>query len=737
MSSSNKKSRILIDEDSILTTEKEINKSSKKPTEKKVYKTNKKSTRKSTNKKVIIDEEENLNISGLDSIEQYSESKFKEFLQIKSPKMHFQLVSNSSISIEFEPANSINDEAENILVQHGATFDEEMKIWFSSFKTYPQLLESLKELKEKYIICKIPQMALEAKERMKYTYLSFTSNGKKIEIDYTDDEKNKKYFENLPEKFRSQLYPFQKEGIQFGIEKHGRLLFADEMGVGKTIQSIALCYIFRKEWPVLIICPGSVKYSWQSEINRWLRIKPKYIQIINNGKDTLSKKSRFYIISYDLARRISKKLLKKKFDFVILDESHCIKNKDALRSSAIIPIAQRSKRLLLLSGTPLLSRPIEGYTALNCLRPDLFDNFQEYGRRYCDPILTQFGINWSGASNTKELHFIFNCLMVRRLKKDVLSQLPPKRRMKKEIDCSPESLIQLKKFFEGRDRKEKEANITMPEAYRITGEAKIKGVSMYVKELLEAQIKFIIFAHHHSVLNAIEEVVRKAKVKYIRIDGNTDGSERFQLVNKFQATEDCLVAILGINAASTGITLTEAKLVVFAELTWTPAIMIQAEDRAHRIGQNADCVDIMYLYGRNTLDDLIFKKIQTKMKIVSTTLDDRQVDLGLKEQLKEKKNEEKEDKEEEEEEEEVKEDKEESNKKENKEREIEENTVDMEDHIGIQDTESEINSGETKSTNDFNLFTSKQNKKRRISEIEKEMNSAKMEEMLGLNAPKV
>ena len=153
---------------------------------------------------------------------------------------------------------------------------------------------------------------------------------------------------------------------------------------------------------------------------------------------------------------------------------------------------------------------------------------------------------------------------------------------------------------------------------------------MYVTNLLLNQQKFILFAHHRTVLDSLEEFLQKKHTAYIRIDGDTDIQKRFKLVEQFQTSKQCLVALLSINATATGITLTSAAMVVFAELSWTPAIMIQAEDRAHRIGQKNDTVDVRYLYGRDTLDEYIFRKLSEKMTIVSTTLDNVEADMGLK-----------------------------------------------------------------------------------------------------------
>jgi len=188
--------------------------------------------------------------------------------------------------------------------------------------------------------------------------------------------------------------------------------------------------------------------------------------------------------------------------------------------------------------------------------------------------------------------------------------LPPKRRQKIEID------VEFEVFLE--DSKEK---ISVMDNYLKTGLSKIKGIISYLKDILLNKEKLLLFAHHKLVLDAIEKMANKNKIDYIRIDGSTPQEKRFEYINKFQNNKETLIAILSLTAASTGITLTAAKTVVFAELAWTPALLVQAEDRTHRIGQNANFVDIKYLYGRGTLDDEIFKRLEEKNLLINTTLD--------------------------------------------------------------------------------------------------------------------
>ena len=132
------------------------------------------------------------------------------------------------------------------------------------------------------------------------------------------------------------------------------------------------------------------------------------------------------------------------------------------------------------------------------------------------------------------------------------------------------------------------------------------------------------------MLDGIEEEVKKLKVDYIRIDGKVKLEKRQEYVYKYQHDETCLVAILSITACYTGITLTAASTVVFSELHMTPAVMIQAEDRAHRIGQEHECVNIHYLYGPDTIDEVLFRMLNQKQNIFSNTLDNMVKNMEVK-----------------------------------------------------------------------------------------------------------
>ena len=578
------------------------------------------------NSKFILDKDENEEEKEEADID---EDEYADYGRINKTGIHFQIISDYNVSIEIVPDELLRDDVKDLILKYKGIFDTTMNLWVIPYVNYELLYNELYKIEGiNRKLHKVGSIAKQCYENKTLTTLIIRRKKKEEKIDYLNDNSDgnlDRNVEKLPDKLRKALYDFQVEGIKFGVEHHCRFLLADEMGVGKTIQAIALAYLYRDSWPVLIVCPGSMKYLWKGEIQTWLGLKDKRINMLNRGKQKISDEAYFYIISYDLVSHILKKLKKMTFDFVILDEAHSIKNRESLRAKNILPLAIRAKRLILMTGTPLLAKPLEGYPLLYALRPDLFSYFKKYAYRYCDPQPTPFGVTWSGTSNTKELHWLLSTLMIRRLKKDVLNRLPPKRRQKVTIDTDPEIIAQIKDA-----RTKIKGRTGTLEAYTLTAKAKKEGVCEYISDLLETEEKFVIFAYHYEMLNRIETLIKDKKIDYIRIDGSTKQDKRYEYVTKFQKNEDCQVAILSIIASSTGITLNAAHIVVFAELTWTPSIMIQAEDRVHRIGQKGEFVDIKYLYGKETLDDFILDKLQKKLIIVSTTIDDKKENFGVK-----------------------------------------------------------------------------------------------------------
>uniref|UniRef100_A0A8C7KH85 SWI/SNF-related matrix-associated actin-dependent regulator of chromatin subfamily A-like protein 1 n=1 Tax=Oncorhynchus kisutch TaxID=8019 RepID=A0A8C7KH85_ONCKI len=412
-----------------------------------------------------------------------------------------------------------------------------------------------------------------------------------------------------------RLMPFQRDGVNFAVSKDGRLLLADDMGLGKTVQAICIAAYYRKEWPLLVVAPSSVRFTWAEAFRQWLpSVKPDSINVIVKGKDNL-RGGLVNIISYDLLSKMDKQQAANPFNVLIMDESHFLKNMKTARFKAALPLLKVAKRVILLSGTPAMSRPSELYSQILAVKPSLFPHFRDFGTRYCNARQLPWGWDYSGSSNLGELKLMLEeSLMLRRLKSEVLSQLPAKQR--KVVTVTTDGINTRTKAAlsaAAKDLKMKEALLVF---FNHTAEAKIKAIMEYIMDMLECgREKFLVFAHHKLVLDFITKELGEKGIDYIRIDGSTPSSERQQLCDRFQFTDKSCVAVLSITAANMGITLHSAALVVFAELFWNPGIMIQAEDRVHRIGQTSN-VDIHYLVAKGTADDYLWPMIQEKMHVL-------------------------------------------------------------------------------------------------------------------------
>ncbi|KAK7264802.1 hypothetical protein RJT34_32413 [Clitoria ternatea] len=457
-------------------------------------------------------------------------------------------------------------------------------------------------------------------------------------------------YDKIPSYIESRLLPFQRDGVRFILQHGGRALLADEMGLGKTLQAIAVAACVQDSWPVLIIAPSSLRLQWASMIQQWLNIPSSDILIVlpqsggsnrggfnivsSSAKSSIHLDGLFNIISYDLVPKLQNMLTASDFKVVIADESHYLKNAQAKRTTASLPVIKKAKYALLLSGTPALSRPIELFKQLEALYPDVYRNVHEYGNRYCKGGV--FGV-YQGASNHEELHNLMKAtVMIRRLKKDVLSQLPVKRRQQVFLDLPDKDMKQINALFRELEvvKSKIKASTSQEEAeslkftqkhlinkiYTDSADAKIPSVLDYVGTVIEAGCKFLIFAHHQPMLDSIHEFLLKKKVGCIRIDGTTPAVSRQQLVTEFQEKDAIRAAVLSIKAGGVGLTLTAASTVIFAELSWTPGDLIQAEDRAHRIGQ-VSSVNIYYLLANDTVDDIIWDVVQSKLENLGQMLD--------------------------------------------------------------------------------------------------------------------
>ncbi|XP_008053749.1 SWI/SNF-related matrix-associated actin-dependent regulator of chromatin subfamily A-like protein 1, partial [Carlito syrichta] len=440
--------------------------------------------------------------------------------------------------------------------------------------------------------------------------LAFASQLKKTSLHLTADVPEADLSE-VDSKLVYNLMPFQRTGVNFAIAKEGRLLLADDMGLGKTIQAICIAAFYRKEWPLLVVVPSSVRFTWEQAFLRWLpSLNPNSINVVVTGKDRLTA-GLVNIVSFDLLSKLEKQL-KTPFKVVIIDESHFLKNSRTARCRAAMPVLKVAKRVILLSGTPAMSRPAELYTQIIAVKPTYFPQFHAFGLRYCNAKRMPWGWDYSGSSNLGELKLLLEeAVMLRRLKSDVLSQLPAKQR--KMVLVAPgqinararAALDAAAKEMTTKDKTKQQQKEALILFFNRTAEAKIPSVIEYILDLLESgKEKFLVFAHHKVVLDAITKELERKHVQHIRIDGSTSSADREDLCQQFQLCERHAVAVLSITAANMGLTFSAADLVVFAELFWNPGVLIQAEDRVHRIGQTSS-VGIHYLVAKGTADDYL------------------------------------------------------------------------------------------------------------------------------------
>ncbi|XP_008223495.1 PREDICTED: SWI/SNF-related matrix-associated actin-dependent regulator of chromatin subfamily A-like protein 1 isoform X1 [Prunus mume] len=526
---------------------------------------------------------------------------------------------------------------------------------------------------------KIPKSTWNAKERLWMFPISSLSPAEKIlhetsgvnvEVDNLDPLVHRAIaaafvvpdirdqYDRIPSCIESKLLPFQREGVRFILQHGGRALLADEMGLGKTLQAIAVASCVRDSWPVLILTPSSLRLQWASMIQQWMNIPSSDILVVlsqcggsnrsgftvvsSNTKGTIHLDGLFNIISYDVVPKLQNLLMASEFKVVIADESHFLKNAQAKRTTASLPVIKKAQYAILLSGTPALSRPIELFKQLEALYPDVYKSVHEYGNRYCKG--GTFGL-YQGASNHEELHNLMKAtVMIRRLKNDVLSELPVKRRQQVFLDLAERDMKQINALFRELEvvkakikacqTKEEVDSLKFAEKnlinkiYTDSAEAKIPAVLDYLGTVIEAGCKFLVFAHHQSMIDSIYQFLLKKKVGCIRIDGSIPTVSRQAYVTEFQEKDSVKAAVLSIKAGGVGLTLTAASTVIFAELSWTPGDLIQAEDRAHRIGQ-VSSVNVYYLLANDTVDDIIWDVVQSKLENLGQMLDGQENTLQV------------------------------------------------------------------------------------------------------------
>lgn len=405
------------------------------------------------------------------------------------------------------------------------------------------------------------------------------------------------------------------------------------MGTGKTPISIEVANRMSDIPRMLIVCPASVQLNWQKEIEKWGK-KPYFCAVINSGK-VKSFPENVWIISYGLLKAWRAELRNHEWDILICDEAHALKNAKSARTkevlggyeikngakSWIIPL--QAKKRIFLSGTPVLNRPAELWSLVHSVdKNGLGNDWMRFVVRYCAAYRKKVGKNkfaWdvSGASNLEELGTKLKSFMIRRTKKDVLSQLPSKTRQTILIpnDNMARQIVDERKAYNNyQNNKNGQALTDLVNARIAVAKKKLPLVIEHIDNIVEQGQKVCVFFHHHEIGDELYSHFPGAA----RLDGRMKIEERQANIEKFQNTP-CSVFLGSITAAGVGITLTAASVAIFAELSWVPADLLQAEDRLHRIGQTLPVL-IQYMIAKDSVDDDIVEKLNEKKIIVDKIL---------------------------------------------------------------------------------------------------------------------
>jgi len=444
--------------------------------------------------------------------------------------------------------------------------------------------------------------------------------------------------------------PYQIKGINYCLGARGTLL-ADEMGLGKTVQAIG-CMNAIKAQRVLIICPKSLKQNWHNELDAWQTHKPATLVVCTYGEAKAFKHSEI------------------EWDLLILDECHYVKNAHSKRSQLVKHIADKCKgKILGLTGTPMENCPVELWPLLQIVNPEVWDpptkpnrfikepevktthpgegpHFWAFALRYCDAKKTRFKLgnryqtawDFKGASNLPELQAkLRSTCMVRRLKKDVLPELPEKRRQlivlkgksnsSAGLDRWAESLTEENYFERIKDLR---ADKVLFEEYstkrHMEALAKTDECIELIEDALDSGQKLVVFAYHLDVIAKIETALNWSNPGIaVTLTGGDSAADRAHVVKRFQEDESCRVFVGSIGAAGVGITLTASSHVIFVELEPVPGRMNQSEDRVHRIGQK-DMVLVWHLLMDGSICARIAKILVKKQAVITAALDEQSQD---------------------------------------------------------------------------------------------------------------
>lgn len=473
------------------------------------------------------------------------------------------------------------------------------------------------------------------------------------------DIKEERYIDySLPYNLDNIMRNYQKEGFKWlkTLAHYGfGGILADEMGLGKTLQTIAFIASEKGEKPSLVVAPTSLIYNWYQELERFA---PQLKAVVITGnpqerEELIANIQDFDIVitSYPLIRRDIDSYKDISFKYCILDEAQHIKNPLSQNSSAVKSI--KAEGYFALTGTPLENSLTELWSIFDFIMPGYLFNHHKFIERYEIPIVREENQEVLDTLNKHIRPFI-----LRRLKQDVIAELPPKIEHKLVVDMTEEQrklytaymlsaqkTIETEYLFEGLSRNKLQVIALLTRLRQICCDprvfvdnyqgdsGKLQALDELLEEVLSQKHRVLLFSQFTSVLKNIAARLKKKGIAYSYLDGETPTQERYNLVNDFNAgSQD--IFLISLKAGGTGLNLTGADIVIHFDPWWNPAVEQQATDRAHRIGQEKT-VQVIKLISKDTIEEKIYNLQEKKREIFDKVVEGSTTEMSLISKLSE------------------------------------------------------------------------------------------------------
>jgi SNF2 family DNA or RNA helicase len=446
----------------------------------------------------------------------------------------------------------------------------------------------------------------------------------------------------VPPALRAELRPYQLDGYQW-LSRLTELglgaCLADDMGLGKTVQILALLLARRAEGPALVVAPTSVCSNWRRETERFAPELEVLDYATQDRAACLQRlreagRGKLLVCSYQLLQQDQAKLSDVEFATAVLDEAQFIKNPQSLRAQAAFRIV--AKQRIAATGTPVENHAADLWSIFHFLNPGLLGDFAEFNRRFVKPIDRE-----GGPAPEELLSRLIRPYVLRRLKRDVLGELPPLTELSHEIDLSADEAARYAllrrqihdKLFTSHGKRDNKlevlAEITrlrrfcchprlvFPEADREG--SKVQSFLELVEELRENGHRALVFSQFVDFLDIVREELDERRISYCYLDGSTPQAQRQQRVDAFQ-NGDASLFLISLKAGGFGLNLTAADYVIHLDPWWNPAVETQATDRAHRIGQ-ARRVTVYRLITRDSIEQKILELHASKRRLAQSLLE--------------------------------------------------------------------------------------------------------------------